>query len=348
MLKDTIRTDAYRDFIYNNKNLFKDKVILDIGCGTGKMMLDQYSSVSTHANLRIGILSMFCAKAGASRVLAVDNSDIINKARENVFLNGLSDTITCIRGRVEEVSLPTDKVDIIVSEWMGYALLYEAMLPSIIWARDRYLKPEGLLVPSVATLWIAPVSDADYIADNISFWKDVYGFNMSAMQSGLFDEGRILSLPEDRICGEPCPFVQLSLHTIRAEDLIFKSNWQLKLLRDVEALHGYLIWFDIFFTQARNDESIRPNTSANEWTSNASMGRVAFTTGPSGKETHWKQCLLLNPPEIALQHLKADCELVGMVGYSAPEENIRALSIEISWTGSVDGVNEVSRVWNLS
>jgi hypothetical protein len=35
MLKDAVRTDAYRDFIYNNKNLFKDKVVLDIGCGTG-------------------------------------------------------------------------------------------------------------------------------------------------------------------------------------------------------------------------------------------------------------------------------------------------------------------------
>jgi protein arginine N-methyltransferase 3 len=36
MLKDTIRTDAYRDFIYENKELFKGKVVLDIGCGTGE------------------------------------------------------------------------------------------------------------------------------------------------------------------------------------------------------------------------------------------------------------------------------------------------------------------------
>lgn len=42
MLKDAVRTDAYRDFIYNNKDLFKDKVVLDIGCGTGT------SSVITH------------------------------------------------------------------------------------------------------------------------------------------------------------------------------------------------------------------------------------------------------------------------------------------------------------
>lgn len=74
MLQDTVRTDAYRDFIYDNKHLFAGKVVLDVGCGTG-------------------ILSLFCAKAGASKVIAVDNSAIIEKAREIVFENGLSDTI---------------------------------------------------------------------------------------------------------------------------------------------------------------------------------------------------------------------------------------------------------------
>ena len=74
MLKDTVRTDSYRDFIYDNKHLFKDKIVLDVGCGTG-------------------ILSMFCAKAGAKTVLAVDNSAIIDKARENVYENGLDGVV---------------------------------------------------------------------------------------------------------------------------------------------------------------------------------------------------------------------------------------------------------------
>lgn len=75
MIKDKVRTDAYRDFIYDHKDLFKNKVVLDIGCGTG-------------------ILSMMCAKAGAKEVYAVDNSGIINKARANVYANDLSDIIT--------------------------------------------------------------------------------------------------------------------------------------------------------------------------------------------------------------------------------------------------------------
>ena len=35
------------------------------------------------------------------------------------------------------------QVDVIVSEWMGYFLLYESMLDSVIWARDKYLAPGG-------------------------------------------------------------------------------------------------------------------------------------------------------------------------------------------------------------
>ena len=31
------------------------------------------------------------------------------------------------------------KVDVIVSEWMGYCLLYESMLPTVLAARDKWL-----------------------------------------------------------------------------------------------------------------------------------------------------------------------------------------------------------------
>ena len=75
MLKDRVRTDAYRNFIYSHPSAFKDKIVLDVGCGSG-------------------VLSLFCAKAGARKVYAVDQSDILYKAREIVHDNGFSDTIT--------------------------------------------------------------------------------------------------------------------------------------------------------------------------------------------------------------------------------------------------------------
>lgn len=104
MLSDKLRTESYRAFIVDS-GLFKDAVVLDVGCGTG-------------------ILSMFAAEAGAKHVYAVDASDIAIKALANVHENGLDQKITVVRGKVEDVQLPgAQQVDIIVSEWMGYFCL---------------------------------------------------------------------------------------------------------------------------------------------------------------------------------------------------------------------------------
>ncbi len=69
-------------------------------------------------------------------VIGVDNADIVHYAREIVKKNGYEDTVVIIQGKMEEVKLPVEKVDIIISEWMGYFLLYESMLDCVLWARD--------------------------------------------------------------------------------------------------------------------------------------------------------------------------------------------------------------------
>ncbi|KAG9245111.1 S-adenosyl-L-methionine-dependent methyltransferase [Calycina marina] len=325
MLKDTIRTDAYRDFIYNNKSFFAGKVVLDVGCGTG-------------------ILSMFCAKAGAARVIAVDNSAIIDKARENIFNNGFADKITCLRGKVEEVILPVDKVDIIVSEWMGYCLLYEAMLDSVIWARDKYLKPDGLMVPSHMNLWVAPVADPDYISDHIAFWRDVYGFDMKAMQAGIHDDAQVLNMPSSTVCGEPFPFLQLSLHSTIIKDLVFKRKWETKLTKDIDALDGFIIWFDSFFMPSRDDK-VPEDAKAEDWEKSGKQG-VAFTTGPMAKETHWKQgVMLIDNTKERPAALKEGTDLAGELEYAVPEDNSRALNVSLTW--KVNAEKENSQFWKM-
>jgi len=124
MLQDKVRTETYMKSMLENSEYFKDKVVLDVGCGTG-------------------ILSMFAAKAGAKLVVAVDMSGVIDQAKQIAEENGLKDKIVFVRGKMEEVQLPVDKVDIIISEWMGYFLLYESMLDSVIYARNKYLKEDG-------------------------------------------------------------------------------------------------------------------------------------------------------------------------------------------------------------
>ncbi|KAJ5095333.1 hypothetical protein NUU61_004689 [Penicillium alfredii] len=312
MLKDSIRTDSYRDFVYDNKHIFKDKVVLDVGCGTG-------------------ILSMFCAKAGAKKVIAVDNSNIIDRAKEIVYDNGLGDVITCIRGKIEEVALPVEQVDIIISEWMGYALLFEAMFDSVIYARDRYLAPDGLMVPSHATLRIAPFTDPDFIASHISFWNEVYGFKMTSMFLNIYDDALVRSIQPTTIAAESAVFLSLPLHTITVDELTFLKDFQVTLKEDIDALDGWAIWFDIFFMPSR-DSVVPDNAVPSEM---QKRGIVAFTTGPDGPETHWQQgVLLIDHGKKSPQPLKKGQSITGKVGYQKKEKGSRLLNISIEWEGS--------------
>ena len=75
--------------------------------------------------------------------------------------------ITLIQGKVEEIVLPVPKVDIIVSEWMGYFLLYESMLNTVIFARDKWLNPGGHVFPDKATLYVGAIEDGSYKEEKI-------------------------------------------------------------------------------------------------------------------------------------------------------------------------------------
>merc|ERR1712212_60824 len=90
MLKDEVRTLTYRNAMYHNRHLFKGKVVLDVGCGTG-------------------ILSMFAAKAGASKVIGIEMSNIVEHAKRIVETNKLDKNVEIIQGKVEEVTLPVEK-----------------------------------------------------------------------------------------------------------------------------------------------------------------------------------------------------------------------------------------------
>jgi SAM-dependent methyltransferase len=74
MIQDKVRTSTYASFILTNPILFRDAVVLDVGCGTGS-------------------LSLLAAKSGAMHVYAVDASDIVEKAGQIIRANGLENVI---------------------------------------------------------------------------------------------------------------------------------------------------------------------------------------------------------------------------------------------------------------
>jgi type I protein arginine methyltransferase len=142
MLKDEVRTRSYMRAICDNPHIFAGKTVMDVGCGTG-------------------ILSIFAAKAGATKVYAVECSKIVDQARKIIEVNGFSNVIEVVEGKVEELDLDVE-VDIIISEWMGYFLFYESMLDTVLFARDKWLKKGGLLFPDKASLYLCGIEDAQY------------------------------------------------------------------------------------------------------------------------------------------------------------------------------------------
>ncbi|KTW31307.1 protein-arginine omega-N methyltransferase HMT1 [Pneumocystis jirovecii RU7] len=288
MLKDEVRTLSYRDAIYENKHLFQDKIVLDIGCGTG-------------------ILSMFAAKAGAKLVIGIDMSDIIHQAEEIVKINGLSDKILLIKGRMEDITLPVDKVDIIVSEWMGYFLLYESMLETVIIARDAYLKEGGLMFPNKATMFIAGIEDAEYKEEKIGFWNDVYGFNFTPIQKLAMKEPLVDTVEFRAVVTDPYRLLTLNLYNAKKEDLSFTKNWELKSRRK-DYIHAIIAWFDIEF-----EACYKP---------------VRFSTGPHAKYTHWKQTVFYLNDVISVNEGEI---IYGTITNGPNQENHRDLDITIEY-----------------
>lgn len=249
MLKDEVRTNTYMHSILRNKHIFRDKVVLDVGCGTG-------------------ILSMFAAKAGAKHVYGVDCASIVTQAKQIVKANGFESQITLIRGKVEEVTLPVDKVDIIISEWMGYFLLYESMLDTVLYARDKWLVEGGALFPDKATLYLCAIEDAEYREDKINFWDNVYGFNMGCIKEMALVEPLVDTCDPKQIITNSCAILDIDLYTVTKEELDFSSKFELTFNRD-DYCHALVAYFDVVFDKTHD--------------------KIAFSTGPKAHYTHWKQ-----------------------------------------------------------
>ena len=83
-----------------------------------------------------------------------------------------------IASKALDLPAPLERVDFLVSEWMGYGLLYESMLPTLIHARDRFLAPGGAVLPSACSLLLVGSSH-----NRLAFFDDVYG--LSPPRSGM-------------------------------------------------------------------------------------------------------------------------------------------------------------------
>lgn len=304
MLKDEVRTCTYRNSIYHNKHLFRGKIVLDIGCGTG-------------------ILSMFAAKAGAAKVIGVDCSAIIDYAKEIVKDNNLDHIITLVKGKVEEIELPDGilKVDIIISEWMGYCLFYESMLDTVLYARDKWLVEEGLLFPDKCSLYVCGIEDRQYKDEKINWWSDVYGFDMSAIRKTAINEPLVDVVDPKQVVTSHSQLIEIDLYTVKKSDLDFKASFELICKRN-DYMQALVTFFTVEFTKCHK--------------------KLGFSTSPDSQYTHWKQTVFYLDEYLTVKHSE---RIRGIFEIKPNAKNNRDLDIKLKldFEGELSEVHEVNQ-----
>ncbi|KAG0561597.1 hypothetical protein KC19_9G076700 [Ceratodon purpureus] len=266
MMQDYVRTGTYYAAVIENHVDFHDKVVVDVGAGSG-------------------ILSLFAAQAGAKHVYAVEASAMAEYARKLIAGNHpLSQRITVIHGKVEEIELP-EKADILISEPMGTLLVNERMLESYIIARDRFLVPNGKMFPSRGRIHMAPFSD-EYlygeIANKALFWQQqsYYGVDLTPLRDtafqGYFSQPVVDAFDPRLLIAQPI-IHNIDFLTAKEEDL-YEIDVPLEFKSAVAArVHGLACWFDVLFD----------GSTVQRW----------LTTAPGAPTTHWYQirCVLSQP-----------------------------------------------------
>lgn len=314
MLSDRVRMDAYFDAIFQNKRHFAGKTVLDVGTGSG-------------------ILAIWSAQAGARKVYAVEATKMSEHARALVKANNLQDVVEVIEGSMEEITLP-EKVDVIISEWMGYFLLRESMFDSVINARDRWLKPTGVMYPSHARMWMAPIrtgivdhklGDYESTMDDwhhfVDETKTYYGVDMSTLTRPFSEEQRKYylqtslwnNLHPHQVVGTAGIIKEIDCLTATVADIEkVRSDFSMSITVDNTKLCGFGGWFDVHFRGRSEDPAEH---------------EIELTTAPSvDYGTHWgQQVFLLHPP----MHLSEGDDLRVSFLMSRSKENHRLMEVEL-------------------
>ncbi|KAI8023555.1 Protein arginine N-methyltransferase PRMT10 [Camellia lanceoleosa] len=315
MLCDRVRMDAYYNAVFQNKHHFNGKTVLDVGTGSG-------------------ILAIWAGQAGARKVYAVEATKMSEHARALVKANNLQGVVEVIEGSIEDITLP-EKVDVIISEWMGYFLLRESMFDSVICARDRWLKPTGSMYPSHARMWLAPIrsglgdqkmNDYEGSMDDWFYFLDetktYYGVDMSALTKPFSEEQKKYylqtslwnNLHPNQLIGSAAMIKEIDCSTATVNDILdVRASMSSLITTEETRLCGFAGWFDVHFRGSKE---------------NPAQHEIELTTAPSEDySTHWGQQVFLLHPSI---HVSEGDNLAINFSMTRSKENHRLMEVELS------------------
>jgi type I protein arginine methyltransferase len=238
MLSDTVRTLAFERAL--QALVLPHHEVLDFGCGTG-------------------ILAFFAHRAGAKRIYAVDRSPLVKVAQAVARANGF-DRIEF--SYEEEVNLP-NRVDVIVSEWMGHFVFNESMLEPLLRVRDRYLAIGGIMIPRSLSFHAGIVTDPAFFARYAYFQSDPYGIDFSPLSECSFARTETRNLKPDQVARTVIPLGELDMLTCYETPAALSGS---AIFPEPVTAYGLLGWFDADLADG-----------------------ISFGTGPFSPKTHWCQ-----------------------------------------------------------
>jgi protein arginine N-methyltransferase 1 len=179
-------------------------------------------------------------RAGAGKVLFVEEGAIIEVARRTVTEAGFADRAEFFRSNSFELASP-EPVDIVLCDHVGYFGIDYGVIALLADARERFLRPGGIVLPAEVGLWLAPV-ETEAGRKLVSRWHDgSVPEDFAWLSQPAANNKRALDVTAQDLLGDPASLATLQLGADASPFL----NWQADFTcaRD-GTLDGLLGWFD--------------------------------------------------------------------------------------------------------
>ena len=242
LLADGVRTGAFVEAV--RRAVRPADFVVDLGTGTG-------------------VLAVAAAQAGAGTVIGIERAAIATRARALAAANNVR--VQVVQGASDHVRLPR-LADVLVSECLGLAGLGGAMIGAVKRARDRWLKPGGIVIPKRVRVFAAPVEDPE--ADALVHCFDgarVAGVRLDVLGAHVGHNLYIASFADRHLLAPPVEVCGTDLQAGPLEDAV--EGLARTTTTRPGTLHGWALWFEADLA-----------------------GDLVLRTGPLDAPTVWEQC----------------------------------------------------------
>ena len=247
LLADGVRTGAFVEAVH--RAVRPQDFVVDLGTGTG-------------------VLAVAAAQAGAGTVVGIERTAIATRARALVAANNAR--VMVVQGASDHIRLPR-LADVLVSECLGLAGLGGAMIGAVKRARDRWLKPGGLVIPRRVRVFAAPVEDPEANA-LVHCWDGarVAGVRLDVLGAHVGHNLYIATFTDRHLLAAPVEVCGTDLQVGPLEDAV--TGKATATTRRPGTLHGWALWFEADL-----------------------HADLVLRTGPLDAPTVWEQCFVPIP-----------------------------------------------------